>query len=79
MNNKLKKKSLRVWSDTLNEENLCENMLGTNLLQEKKLNTQRGVESYDFESDNYDQNKKKISGGSKGCDLKNVPTLYKET
>jgi hypothetical protein len=48
-------------------------MLGTNLLQEKKLNTQRGVESYDFESDNYDQNKKRISGGSKGCDLKNVP------
>jgi hypothetical protein len=73
MSKKLAKKSLKVWSDTLNEENLCENLFGTNLLQEKKLNNQRGVESYDFESDTHDQAKQRISNRPSGCDLKNIP------
>lgn len=43
------KSSLRVWSDALNEENLCESLTGLSNT-EKKLNEekQRGVESYNF-------------------------------
>ena len=48
------KKSLRVWSDTLNEEILCENMNDSNMLQEKKSNRERGVESYEYENEAYD-------------------------
>jgi hypothetical protein len=65
------KKSLKVWSDTLNEEILVDSFASPNLLSEKKPNRERDVESYEFKSENYDDNKQRIRGPSKSD--KNLP------
>ena len=51
------RKSHREWSDTLNEENLCEKMISSGLRQEKKMSCDRGVESYEYKSEKLNDDK----------------------
>ena len=47
--NKINLKKYNLWSDTLNEETLCET-IGTFDFSDEKPKKERGVESYNFEN-----------------------------
>lgn len=55
--NKLNEKKYRLWTDTLNEENLCESF-GLELEDQKEKN-ERGVESYKYKNEMLAKNNKK--------------------